>query len=228
MRSDRRFKVAVPRMTRVALAMLWLIVGVAVASPGAVARAADAAPTGGAAGAAPAAPRSMPAESLARLRVAVGDRPVHLWDGPRHLKLHHARLEADGVTFEAWMQADSSEAWMQADSSLTSGTWAAERWAGGSGRDSRRPRELIRWSRIGRLERERSHAGLGALVGAGVGLLAMWYVLGATDVYTQEFAAFVTVPAVVVLPTLAGTFIGAIVGRRSTVWARPAEAGAAP
>ena len=219
MRSDRWFEMAATRMPRVALAILWLIAGVAVASPDAAARAADEAPTGGAAGAAPAAPCSMPADSLARLRVAVGKRPVHLWDGPRHLKLGDSRLEADGVAFEAWMQADSS---------FASGTWAAERWAGGSGRDSRRPRELIRWSRIGRLERERPHAGMGALVGAGVGVLAMWYVLGETDIYTHEMGAFVEVPAVVVLPTLAGALIGANVVRGSTAWARPAEAGAAP
>lgn len=219
MRSDRWFKVAAPRMPRVALAMLWLTAGVTVASPGAAAGVADEAPTGVVAGAAPAAPCLMPADSLVRLRVAVGDRPVHLWDGPRHLKLRDARLEADGVTFEAWMQADSS---------CASGTWVAERWTGGSGRDSRRPRELIRWSRIGRLERERSHAGMGTLVGAGVGLLAMWYVLGATDIYAHGMAAFVEVPAVVVLPTLAGTLIGANAVQRSTAWARPGEADAAP
>jgi hypothetical protein len=219
MRSDRWFEMAATRMPRAALAMFWLIAGVAVASPDVAAEAADEALTGGAAGAAPAAPYAMPADSLARLRAAVGKRPVHLWDGPRHLKLNDARLEADGVTFESWTQADSS---------FAHGTWAAERWAGGSARDSRKPRELIRWSRIGRLERERTHARMGALVGAGVGLLAMWYVLGETDIYAHEMGAFVEVPAVVVLPTLAGTIIGANVVRRSTAWARPAQPRAAP
>jgi hypothetical protein len=219
MRLDRRFEVAATRMPRVALAMLWLTAVVAVAIPGAAASAPGGAPIGVVAGAAPAAPCSLPADSLARLRVAVGARPVHLWDGRRHLELRDARLEAEGVTFETRMQADSS---------FASGTWVTERWAGGSGRDSRRPRELIRWSLIGRLEREHSSAGRGALVGAGVGLLWMWYVLGATDIYAHGMGALIEVPAVVVLPTLAGTFIGANVVRRSTVWARPGEAGAVP
>ena len=154
--------------------------------------------------AAPSFARALPTtESLALLRTQVGYRAVRVTVGEDDHKLSHARFEPSGVVFRP------------------GGRQGMSLWAGEGESPVSSP---ITWDRIDCIRVMRSHAALGAVAGA---VLGLWAAINAANQYDSDVGVG---PGVVILSApVIGACAGALLG--GTVFAtwpiawRPASAG---